>query len=99
MAPALAKKLKASKLIFLSDVLGVMRDPKDNATLIPTLNEASITQLKKEGIISGGMIPKVDACLRAAEVGTAAHMANGLRSGALRALVEGAKIVRKELGK
>jgi acetylglutamate kinase len=62
-ACALAKKLKAPKLIFLSDVLGVMRDPKNNSTLIPTLNPVSIDQLKAEGIISGGMIPKVDSAL------------------------------------
>jgi len=62
-ACALAKKLKAPKLIFLSDVLGVMRDPKDDSTLIPTLNSESIGQLKAEGIISGGMIPKVDSAL------------------------------------
>lgn len=62
-ACALAKKLKAAKLVFLSDVRGVMRDPADGATLIPTLNESSIAQLKKEGIISGGMIPKMDSAL------------------------------------
>ncbi len=62
-ACALAKQLKAAKLIFLSDVRGVMRDPGDDATLIPTLNEELIAQLKKEGIISGGMIPKVDSAL------------------------------------
>lgn len=62
-ACALAKKLKAPKLIFLSDVLGVMRNPKDDSTLIPTLNPDSIAQLKSEGIISGGMIPKVDSAL------------------------------------
>jgi len=62
-ACALAKKLKATKLIFLSDVLGVMRDPKDPATLIPTLNPDAIATLKAEGIISGGMIPKTDSAL------------------------------------
>ena len=77
-ACALAKKLKASKLIFLSDVLGVMRDPKDNATLIPTLNEASIEQLKKEGIISGGMIPKTDSALDSLRGGVSkVHMIDG----------------------
>lgn len=77
-ACALAKKLKATKLIFLSDVLGVMRDPKDNATLIPTLNESSIAQLKKEGIISGGMIPKVDSALDALHGGVGkVHMIDG----------------------
>jgi acetylglutamate kinase len=62
-ACALAKQLKAHKLIFISDVLGVMHNPKDASTLIPTLNEADITRLKAEGIISGGMIPKVDSAL------------------------------------
>lgn len=77
-ACALAKKLKATKLIFLSDVLGVMRDPKDNATLIPTLNESSIAQLKKEGIISGGMIPKVDSALDSLYGGVGkVHMIDG----------------------
>ena len=60
--------------------------------LIPTLNAARVATLRADGVIGGGMIPKVDACLRAAELGTAAHMANGLRSGALRALVEGATL-------
>ncbi|MEI6536550.1 MAG: acetylglutamate kinase, partial [Verrucomicrobiaceae bacterium] len=77
-ACALAKKLKASKLIFLSDVLGVMRDPKDNATLIPTLNEALITELKANGIISGGMIPKVDSALDSLHGGVKkVHMIDG----------------------
>ena len=77
-ACALAKKLKASKLIFLSDVLGVMRDPKDNATLIPTLNEAAIVKLKTEGVISGGMIPKVDSALDSLHGGVnKVHMIDG----------------------
>lgn len=77
-ACALAKKLKASKLIFLSDVLGVMRDPKDNATLIPTLNEAAIVKLKAEGVISGGMIPKVDSALDSLHGGVKkVHMIDG----------------------
>lgn len=77
-ACALAKKLKATKLIFLSDVLGVMRDPRDNSTLIPTLNEASIAQLKLEGIISGGMIPKVDSALDSLHGGVGkVHMIDG----------------------
>ena len=60
-ACALATRLQATKLIFLSDVRGVMRDPKDESTLIPSLDPAAIDQLKKDGIISGGMIPKVDS--------------------------------------
>jgi acetylglutamate kinase len=77
-ACALAKKLKASKLIFLSDVLGVMRDPKDDSTLISTLNEASIAQLRQERIISGGMIPKTDSALDSLRGGVGkVHMIDG----------------------
>lgn len=77
-ACALAKKLKAHKLIFLSDVLGVMRDPKVNDTLIPTLNTESVGQLKRGGIISGGMIPKVDSALDALRGGVGkVHMIDG----------------------
>jgi acetylglutamate kinase len=77
-ACALATRLKAHKLIFLSDVLGVMRDPKDNATLIPSLNEASIKQLKSDGIISGGMIPKVDSALESLRGGVGkVHLIDG----------------------
>lgn len=77
-ACALAKKIKATKLIFLSDVLGVMRDPKDSSTLFTTLNPKSIDELKREGIISGGMIPKVDSALDALRGGVGkVHMIDG----------------------
>lgn len=77
-ACGLAKSIQAEKLIFLSDVLGVMRDPKDSSTLIPTLNPTSIDNLKKEGIISGGMIPKVDSALDALRGGVQkVHMIDG----------------------
>jgi acetylglutamate kinase len=77
-ACALAKQIKATKLIFLSDVLGVMRDPKDNSTLIPTLDPASIAKLKADGIISGGMIPKVDSALDSLRGGVGkVHMIDG----------------------
>jgi len=77
-ACALAKKLKAAKLIFLSDVLGVMRDPKDEATLIPTLNEASIAQLTREGVIAGGMLPKMDSAIESLRGGVGkVHLIDG----------------------
>ncbi|MCE9519862.1 MAG: acetylglutamate kinase [Verrucomicrobia bacterium] len=77
-ACALAKKLKAAKLIFLSDVLGVMRDPKDDATLIPTLNETSIAQLIHEGIIAGGMLPKMESALESLRGGVGkVHLIDG----------------------
>jgi len=77
-ACALAKKLKATKLIFLSDVLGVMRDPKDPSTLIPTLDAAGIGKLKEEGVISAGMIPKTDSALDSLRGGVGkVHMIDG----------------------
>jgi acetylglutamate kinase len=77
-ACALAKQIKATKLIFLSDVLGVMHDPKDNSTLIPTLDPSFIAKLKADGIISGGMIPKVDSALDSLRGGVGkVHMIDG----------------------
>ncbi len=77
-ACALATRLKATKLIFLSDVLGVMHDPKDNTTLIPSLNPAAIAALKADGIISGGMIPKVDSALESLRGGVGkVHLIDG----------------------
>jgi acetylglutamate kinase len=89
VAGEVARAVGASRLVFLTDVDGLLDADKQ---LIPTLNAARVAALRADGVIGGGMIPKVDACLRAAELGTAAHMANGLRSGALRALVEGATL-------
>ena len=77
-ACALATRLQATKLIFLSDVRGVMRDPKDESTLIPSLDPAAIDQLKKDGIISGGMIPKVDSSLESLRGGVGkVHLIDG----------------------
>lgn len=77
-ACALATRLQASKLIFLSDVRGVLRDPKDESTLIPSLNPAYITDLKNQGIISGGMIPKVDSSLASLRGGVGkVHLIDG----------------------
>ncbi len=77
-ACALATRLKATKLIFLSDVRGVLRDPKDESTLIPTLDPDSIAQLKAEGVIGGGMIPKVDSSLASLRGGVGkVHLIDG----------------------
>lgn len=77
-ACALATGLKATKLIFLSDVRGVMRDHKDESTLIPSLDAAAIEALKKDGIISGGMIPKVDSSLESLRGGVGkVHLIDG----------------------
>ena len=77
-AAALAGRLKAAKFIYLSDVLGVMRDPKDPKTLMPHLNRAEVQSLVADGTISGGMIPKVESALAALEAGAAkVHLIDG----------------------
>ena len=77
-ASALARQLKAAKLVYLSDVLGVMRNPKDPSTLIGSLTEAQVESLIAEGVIKGGMIPKVRSSLEALQAGVGkVHMIDG----------------------
>jgi acetylglutamate kinase len=64
-AAALASALPASKLIFLSDVPGLMRDPKDPETLIHSLTASQTEDLITRGIVAGGMIPKVRSATKA----------------------------------
>jgi acetylglutamate kinase len=61
--------LKAKRLIFMSDVPGLMRDPKDPDTVISTLKISEVDGLKKAGIIDKGMIPKVDSAVAAIKAG------------------------------
>lgn len=68
-AAKLAIALGAKKLILLTDVRGLLRDPKDEETLIHKLKVSEVPALIKEGIISGGMIPKVDCCVEAVRRG------------------------------
>jgi acetylglutamate kinase len=68
-AAKLAVALGAEKLILLTDVRGLLRDPKDESTLIPVAGVNEIPELTKEGIISGGMIPKIDCCVTAIRSG------------------------------
>lgn len=66
--------------VFLTDVVGVLRDPKDPSTRFPDLAENEVEKLIEEGIISGGMIPKVEAALNALAKGALwAAIANGGR--------------------
>lgn len=64
-AAALAKDLRAAKLIYLSDVPGLMHDPSDTTTLIPSINPDQAKELMDDGTISGGMIPKINSALDA----------------------------------
>ena len=74
-ASAIAAKLKASKAIFLSDIKGVL---DKNGELISKLDEAKIAELKNNGTISGGMIPKLEASLECIKAGAkAVHIIDG----------------------
>ena len=74
----ITEALKARKLIFLSDVPGIMRDPEDESSVIGTVKADEIQKLIDEKVISGGMIPKVMSSLHALEAGTnKVHMIDG----------------------
>ena len=64
-----AGALGAQRLIMMTDIDGILRDKDDPGTIIPHLTIEEIEQLKGEGIISGGMIPKVDCCVEAIHKG------------------------------
>ena len=68
-ASAIAQALKARKLVYLSDVPGLLRDPKDKSSLISTLKFAQVDELIAQGVISGGMIPKVQGAVKAIKAG------------------------------
>lgn len=68
-AAKLAIALKAEKLMLLTDVKGVLRDPQDDTTLIAEIRTSEVDKLQKEGIISGGMIPKIECCADAVSGG------------------------------
>ena len=68
-AAKLAVALHAEKLTLLTDVRGLLRDPKDEDTLIPEVGLSQVPGLVKDGVIQGGMIPKVDCCVEAVRSG------------------------------
>ncbi|MDX1953209.1 MAG: acetylglutamate kinase [Verrucomicrobiota bacterium] len=68
-AAQVAIALKAMRLIFMSDVPGLMRDPKDPSTVISHLQIGEVDSLKKAGVIDKGMIPKVDSAVAAIQAG------------------------------
>lgn len=69
VASAIAASVRAEKFMLLTNVPGVLRDPKDVSTLYSTLTVSEVKKLKIEGVISGGMIPKVDSCIEAIAAG------------------------------
>lgn len=84
VAAAIAVALKADKFILLTDVPGILRDPAVPSSLISTLRLAEVDALVADGVIKGGMLPKVKACARAVQGGVhKAHIINGKVSHAL----------------
>ena len=68
-AAGLAERLKARKLVFLSDVPGLLSDPKDRNSLMSTLHLSEVESLIERGIIGGGMLPKISGALKALKAG------------------------------
>ena len=68
-ACAIAASLGAESLITMTDINGIMRDTSDESTLIPLIRADEMSELLNRGIISGGMIPKVESCIKAVNSG------------------------------
>ena len=78
VAGALAGALGAEKVLYLTDVAGVLRDLHDPSTLMTELTPSQIRDLIAQGVIDGGMIPKTEACITALDRGAkAAHLLDG----------------------
>ena len=77
-AAKLAVALGAEKLILLTDVRGILRDPSDEDALIHVVRMSEVPMLIKDGIIKGGMIPKLECCVEAVRSGVSrAHILDG----------------------
>ena len=68
-AAALARELKPVKLVYISDVPGLMNDPRDPSTIIQSIDRKEAFELIEQGVISGGMIPKVKSAVEALNAG------------------------------
>ena len=77
-AAQIAAAIGAEKLILLTDIRGLLRDPKDESTLIPNLRIDEVDDLVEQRIIKGGMIPKIACCVDAIKAGVnRAHILDG----------------------
>jgi acetylglutamate kinase len=77
-AAALARALRARKLAFISDVPGLLRDVNDPGSLVSSLAVGQIEALRRDGIIGGGMLPKLDSCAEAIHAGVGkVHLIDG----------------------
>lgn len=68
-ASRIAAELSAENLILMTDIAGLLKDKDDPSTLIPSVNVSDVPFMKRQGIISGGMIPKIDCCVEAVRRG------------------------------
>ena len=83
-AGEVAGAMNAEKLIILTDVPGVLRDPSDQNSLIQKIRISEVPALIEEGIISGGMIPKIETCVKAIENGVkSCHIIDGRKKHSL----------------
>lgn len=77
-AAKIASALHAEKLLLMTDVRGLLRDKNDENTLISVVNVSEVQALKNQGVICGGMIPKIDCCVEAVRRGVhRAHIIDG----------------------
>ena len=77
-AAELAGALKAEKLILLTDVPGILKDTNDASTLVPAIKREEVSAYIVQGIVSGGMIPKVECCVQALRLGVkSTHILDG----------------------
>lgn len=84
VAGEIAAALPGSKLVFLTDVAGVLGG---EGTLVRRLTPEESTRLRRTGVLKGGMIPKIDACLRAAAAGSRPVIVDGRQEHALTAAI------------
>lgn len=83
-AGQVASAVGAEKLIILTDVPGVLRDPSDPTSLIQEIKISEVPELIESGIISGGMIPKIETCVQAIENGVeSCHIIDGRKKHSL----------------
>ena len=84
IAEAVARALKAEKLLILTDADGILRDVRDPASLVSYADIAEVERMREQGLLTGGMLPKVEGAIAALRGGVRrAHIINGTRIGAL----------------
>ena len=78
VAGAIAEALGAEKVVYLTDIAGLLRDVADSASLISSIDAAALGRMMDDGSLSGGMIPKIAACVHAVTNGVgSAHLLDG----------------------